>query len=53
MKKAFFEAQLDVMYFDSVDIITTSGYGSGNSSASTAETVFVPKDGFHGEDLPF
>ena len=55
MKKVFLSAQLEVVYFEAVDIITTSDYTTGSSTpaASSSETPFVPGDGFHGEELPF
>lgn len=57
MKKVFCNAQLDVLYFDEVDIITTSEYatesGTSTESSTAPETVFVPGDGFNGEGIPF
>lgn len=61
MKKVFLSVQLEVVYFDVADIITTSEYATGSGTSTgigiptgaPTETEFVPGNGFAGEDLPF
>ena len=55
MKKVFFDAQLELTYFETDDIISTSSGASESDTRveSSSETVFDPSDGFDGEGLPF
>ena len=55
MKKRFNDIELQIVYFDAVDIITTSEYATGTATAteSATEIPVDPGNGFNGEELPF
>ena len=55
MKKRFNDIELQIVYFEAVDIITTSEYATGTATAteSATEIPMDPGSGFNGEALPF
>ncbi len=55
MKKAFVNVELEVVYFEACDIITTSEYIPESSTAPESSTGFPidTGEGFIGEELPF
>ena len=55
MKKRFTDIELTVVYFEAVDIITTSETATGTGTAAESSTGIPldPGNGFNGEELPF